>query len=95
MLKSPRKNHHPRSKQLRRMHMRRKAAEEKRPRPETGKRMFTKVGLTAIALALIFTAIIEIKQGSMFYPNYWGGPVYSPLAIIAGSILLYIALYKV
>jgi hypothetical protein len=53
------------------------------------------VGLTAIAIALILTAIMKIKQGSMFYPNYWGGPVYSPLAILAGAILLHIAFYKV
>ena len=47
------------------------------------------LGLSAAGLGLT-----ALRKGSLFYPNWWGGSVFAPLAIIFGAILILGALFK-
>ena len=56
-----------------------------------------KVNRIAVVIAgsiLIITGIISIFTGQLHYTNYWGGLVFSPVAILAGILAIYIAIYR-
>lgn len=35
-----------------------------------------------------------LLRGDLFYGNYWGGPVFGPLAIAIGAFCLYLAMLR-
>src|SRR4029450_6315092 len=43
------------------------------------------------ALSLIGAGARSLLTGDLFYSNYWGGPVFGPLAIAIGVFCLYLA----
>jgi len=48
-----------------------------------------------IALAVITTGLrLLLFKGHMFYNNWWGGLVFSPLTIVVGLFLLYLVIFK-
>jgi hypothetical protein len=47
------------------------------------------LGLSSIGLGLA-----AFREGNLFYPNWWGGPVFAPLAITFGIIFIVGALFK-
>jgi hypothetical protein len=46
-----------------------------------------------VALGLIGAGARPLLVGDLFYPNYWGGPVFGPLAIAVGVFGLYLAVF--
>jgi hypothetical protein len=47
-----------------------------------------------MALSLIISGGRALKDSQLHYPNYWGGPVFAPLAIALGLLLLVIVIVK-
>jgi len=54
----------------------------------------TGLGKTVIALILIVFGVSSLIQGTLNYPNYWGAPVFGPIAILIGILLLIIVIFK-
>jgi hypothetical protein len=47
------------------------------------------LGTTAVGLGLA-----PVLYGRWFYLNWWGGPVFGPISIIFGLVLIFGALFK-
>ena len=47
-----------------------------------------------VALSLIVAGARPLLIGGLFYSNYWGGPVFGPLAIAVGVFCLYLAAFR-
>lgn len=44
--------------------------------------------------SLLLSGSREVLSGDLHYPNYWGGAVFAPLAIVIGLFLLVGAIWK-
>ena len=55
---------------------------------------FSAALLILFAFSLILSSTTDLLRGRLHYGNYWGGPVFAPLAIVLGVFLLYVALFK-
>jgi len=51
--------------------------------------VFLLLGLAAIALG-----VVPVLRGDLFYENWWGGLVFSPIAIILGLVMILGAVFK-
>jgi len=47
-----------------------------------------------VGLSLIAAGARPLLTGDLFYSNYWGGPVFGPLAIAIGMFCLYLAVFR-
>jgi len=56
--------------------------------------IFGKIVLSFFALLLILFGVLHLFRGEMNYPNYWGGVVFAPIAILFGCLLLFVVLFK-
>ena len=43
---------------------------------------------------LVFIGMVHFLKGETDYQNFWGGLVFSPIAIIVGLILIYIIIFR-
>ena len=53
-----------------------------------------KIFVSFFALLIILFGISSLLGGVLNYQNYWGGIVFTPIAIIIGSLFLYIIWFK-
>ena len=61
----------------------------------SAKKRFIRSGLVFIALMTIVTGLMPlILKGDLFYTNWWGGLVFTPLVVLVGTFFLYIVLFK-
>jgi len=47
-----------------------------------------------VSLSAISVGLDAVLAGRLYYRNFWGGPVFAPLAIVLGVSLLVVALLK-
>ena len=52
-----------------------------------------RVIFTLVVLSLILAGILALLKGDFFYGNYWGGPVFAPLATAIGVFCLYLSVF--
>jgi len=50
--------------------------------------------LTVASSGLILAGVAALQSGRLHYPNYWGGPVFAPLAIVIGVLGLILVIAK-
>jgi hypothetical protein len=41
---------------------------------------------------IIYFGIMTLASGKLHYPNWWGGPVFAPFAIVGGTIAVVAAI---
>ena len=61
---------------------------------DTSRRKANRMAIVIAGSVLILTGILSIITGQLHYLNYWGGLVFAPVAILAGSLAIYIAVYR-
>lgn len=47
-----------------------------------------------VALSLVLAGARPLLKGDLFFSNYWGGPVFGPLAIVIGVFCLYLVVFR-
>ena len=50
--------------------------------------------LLFIGLSLVFAGLRALESGDLHYPNYWGGLVFAPLALVLGVAVLLLLVVK-
>jgi uncharacterized membrane protein len=55
---------------------------------------YNKIGLTVMALFLIFYGTLAMIENRWIYGNYWGGQVFAPVAILFGVLRIYIVIFR-
>ena len=58
------------------------------------KLILIKTGLIIVSLLLISSGIFSLLNFGINSKNYWGGIIFTPLTLIAGIIVLFLALFK-
>ncbi len=59
------------------------------------KQIFLRSGLILVALIVIGTGLIPVVlKKDLFYSNWWGGMVFTPLVVLIGTFFLYLAVFK-
>ena len=53
-----------------------------------------RIALIAVGLLFLMTGIFDIVRGRLFYPNYWGGPVFAPITILVGLLAMIIGIFR-
>ena len=61
---------------------------------DNSRRKANRIAVVIAGSILIITGIISIITGQLQYTNYWGGLVFAPVAILAGILAIYIAIYR-
>jgi len=47
-----------------------------------------------VGLGLVGRGPAPLFQGSAFYPNYWGGAVFAPIAVSIGEVVMLVAIFQ-
>jgi hypothetical protein len=50
--------------------------------------------LTLVSISLILTGVAAVQDRRLHYPNYWGGSVFAPFAIVLGIAVFVIVIAK-
>ena len=58
------------------------------------KNKVNKVVFVIMALVLIIFGVSALFQGSLIFPNFKGTPVFAPIAILIGVLLLIVSIFK-
>ncbi len=53
-----------------------------------------RVGLLVGAVSLILSGVATLQNEHLHYPNYWGGSVFAPFAIVLGVALLVVVVVR-
>jgi len=61
---------------------------------EKSKRTANRIAVAIAGGVLIITGAASLFAGRTIYPNYWGGLVFAPIAILAGCLAIYIAIFR-
>jgi hypothetical protein len=59
------------------------------PKRSLNRTVFIALGIAAIGLGLA-----PLRHGHLFYENWWGGPVFGPVAILFGLLFVLGAIFK-
>jgi hypothetical protein len=52
--------------------------------------LFIRIGFGAIGIGFICAGATTLATGNIYYPNYWHAPVFAPLAILSGIVILFL-----
>ena len=47
-----------------------------------------------VSLGVVLLGVQGLLKGDLFYPNYWGGSVFGPVAITIGLLGLYLGVFR-
>lgn len=61
---------------------------------EKSKRKANRVAVVIVGAVLLVTGMSALSAGRSQYLNYWGGLVFAPIAILAGGLAIYIAVFR-
>jgi hypothetical protein len=53
-----------------------------------------RVVFALVSLSLILLGVRVLLKDGLFYSNYWGGPVFAPLAIAIGIFCCYLVVFR-
>ena len=58
------------------------------------KRSLNRIVFIALGIAAIGLGLAPLRHGHLFYENWWGGPVFGPVAILFGLLFVLGAIFK-
>ncbi len=67
--------------------MSRHTIKKRKIRPEGPSRR-TRIKVGILSLVLVLSGAASVAAGRLHYPNYWGGIVFAPYAILVGRVAI-------
>jgi len=53
-----------------------------------------RIAFGCIGFVILVTGISTLARGRLHYPNYWGGAVFAPFAVIVGALTIIVMIAK-